>query len=44
MASAHNRADVLIAKNRHGPTGDVPLFFEGEFTRFGDVDLHHDEH
>jgi replicative DNA helicase len=41
MAKAHNRADLIIAKQRHGPTGTVPLFFEGEFTRFGDLDLAH---
>jgi replicative DNA helicase len=41
MAEAHNRADVIIAKQRHGPTGTVPLFFEAEFTRFGDLDTHH---
>jgi replicative DNA helicase len=41
MAEAHNRADLIIAKQRHGPTGTVPLFFEAEFTRFGDLDTHH---
>ncbi len=44
MAKAHNRADLIIAKQRHGPTGTVPLFFEGEFTRFGDLDLAHTEY
>ncbi|MCS6931594.1 MAG: replicative DNA helicase [Acetobacteraceae bacterium] len=41
MAEAHNRADLIIAKQRHGPTGTVPLFFEAEFTRFADLDTHH---
>jgi replicative DNA helicase len=41
MAKAHNRADLIIAKQRHGPTGSIPLLFEGEFTRFGDLDLVH---
>lgn len=41
MAKAHNRADLIIAKQRHGPTGTVPLFFEAEFTRFADLDLAH---
>ncbi|MBN8873707.1 MAG: replicative DNA helicase [Rhodospirillales bacterium] len=44
MSKAHNRADLIIAKQRHGPTGTIPLFFEGEFTRFGDLDLVHGEY
>ncbi len=41
LAKAHNRADLIIAKQRHGPTGTIPLLFESEFTRFGDLDLIH---
>ncbi|MFL1463310.1 replicative DNA helicase [Roseococcus sp. DSY-14] len=41
MERAHNKADLIIAKQRHGPTGTIPLFFEAEFTRFGDLDTHH---
>jgi replicative DNA helicase len=44
MAKAHNRADLIIAKQRHGPTGTIPLLFEAEFTRFGDLDLVHAEY
>ena len=40
----HNRAEVLIEKNRHGPTGKIDLLFEGEFTRFADLDLAHSDH
>ena len=40
---AHNKAEVIIAKQRHGPVGKVNLFFEGEFTRFGDLDTRADE-
>jgi len=34
-------ADVILAKQRHGPTGTVSLFFDGMFTRFGDLDTQH---
>ncbi|KQS96610.1 MULTISPECIES: replicative DNA helicase [unclassified Rhizobium] len=30
-------ADVIIAKQRHGPTGTVKLAFQAEFTRFADL-------
>jgi replicative DNA helicase len=29
-------AELIIAKQRNGPTGDVPLTFLKEFTRFED--------
>jgi replicative DNA helicase len=41
MEQVHNRAELLIEKQRHGPTGKIDLFFEGEFTRFADLDLVH---
>ena len=41
MEEVHNKADLIIAKQRHGPTGSIPLFFEAEFTRFGDLDVTH---
>ena len=41
MAKAHHRAELIIAKQRHGPVGTIPLLFESEFTRFGDIDLVH---
>ena len=37
MNEVRGRADVLIAKQRHGPTGTVPMAFQGEFTRFSDL-------
>ncbi|MBP0440397.1 replicative DNA helicase [Tianweitania sediminis] len=37
MARARGKADVIIAKQRHGPTGTVQLGFQGEFTRFFDL-------
>jgi replicative DNA helicase len=44
MAKAHQKADLIIAKQRHGPTGSIPLLFEGEFTRFADLDQVHAEY
>ena len=38
MERAHNVAEVVIGKQRHGPIGTVPLYFEPNFTRFGDLD------
>ena len=33
----HNVAEVIIAKQRHGPIGVVELFFDGMVTKFGDL-------
>jgi replicative DNA helicase len=33
-----NIAEVLIAKQRHGPIGTVELHFDGQFTRFSDLE------
>ena len=35
-------AEVIIGKNRHGPTGSVELAFKGEFLRFDNLDLRHE--
>jgi len=37
MNEVRGKAEVIIAKQRHGPTGTVPLAFQGEFTRFSDL-------
>jgi replicative DNA helicase len=36
MEEVHNLSEVIIGKQRHGPTGTVKLVFEGELTRFMD--------
>ena len=36
MDLALGKAEVIIGKQRHGPTGTVKLQFEGQFTRFSD--------
>jgi replicative DNA helicase len=41
MELVHNKAELLLEKQRHGPTGKIDLFFEGEFTRFADLDIVH---
>lgn len=41
MARAHNVAETIIAKQRHGPIGTVKLFFDGNLTRFSDLDTTH---
>ncbi|WP_039759082.1 replicative DNA helicase [Bartonella queenslandensis] len=38
MEKAKGKAEVIIAKQRHGPTGVVPLAFQSDFTRFSDLE------
>ena len=35
------RAEVIISKQRHGPTGTVELFFDASVTRFTNLDTAH---
>jgi replicative DNA helicase len=44
MEQVHHKADLIVAKQRHGPTGSIPLFFEGVYTRFADLDMVHSGH
>ena len=39
MEHIFGKAEVIIAKQRHGPTGMVNLHFNEEFTRFSDLAL-----
>ena len=36
-----NTAEAVIAKQRHGPIGIVKMFFDPNYTRFGDLDKRH---
>jgi replicative DNA helicase len=37
MSKVRGTADVIIAKQRHGPTGTVKLAFQAQYTRFSDL-------
>ena len=37
MSSIYNQAEVIIAKQRHGPVGAIKLFFDGAITKFGNL-------
>jgi replicative DNA helicase len=37
MERAHGRAEIIIGKQRHGPTGTVEMQFDAEVTRFGNL-------
>ncbi|WP_210200446.1 replicative DNA helicase [Cohaesibacter celericrescens] len=37
MERCMGKAEIIIAKQRHGPTGIVPVAFQPEFTRFSDL-------
>ncbi|WP_254492945.1 replicative DNA helicase [Bartonella sp. B1099] len=37
MEQVKGKAEVIIAKQRHGPTGIVPLTFQSDFTCFSDL-------
>ena len=43
MDKAYNKADIIVAKQRHGPIGNVPLHFDATRTRFSDLEQVRDD-
>jgi len=43
LTDRRNIADVILAKHRNGPTGQVALRFAKEQTKFMDLETYHDE-
>ena len=41
MQQVTHKAEFIIANQRNGPVGSVELFFDAEFTRFGNLDVYH---
>ena len=37
LREAKGKAEIIIAKQRHGPTGTAKLGFQGQYTRFSDL-------
>ena len=37
MEKVHGRAEIIIGKQRHGPTGNVELYFDAKLTRFSNL-------
>lgn len=37
VRATQNLSEVIIGKNRHGSTGTIQLFWNGEFTQFGNL-------
>ncbi len=43
LTDRRNIADIIVAKHRNGPTGQISLRFAKEQTKFTDLDTYHDE-
>ncbi|MBT3938957.1 MAG: replicative DNA helicase, partial [Pelagibacterales bacterium] len=37
LEKVQNTADIIVAKQRHGPIGNIKLHFEASLTKFSDL-------
>jgi replicative DNA helicase len=37
MERIHNKAEIIVAKQRHGPIGSVSLYYDGRLVKFGNL-------
>ena len=42
MDNVHNKAEIIIAKQRHGPIGKIELYFNALLTKFDNLDKIHE--
>ena len=42
VVTDENKAQVIVAKNRHGSTGEIDLHWNGSYTMFSTPELYHD--
>ena len=43
MERVHNLAEIIVAKQRHGPIGKIEMLFNEYLTRFSDYDRTHSQ-
>ena len=41
---AHGKAEIIVSKQRHGPTGNIQIQFESQYTRFLDLIQDNESH
>jgi len=44
MEKMYNKAEAILAKQRHGPIGTVRLYFDGALTKFGNLTENYDHY